>query len=334
MPLDVLVPGLVPPIDALPEMRGLRVPALEKWLARADLEHSEARSATQWLASAFSLREPAPVAPLSLVAEGEEAEGTWLRADPVHVRIDRERTSLHSAAVLDLARPEADALVAALQGHFASDGFEFRAPAPERWYVRIPSGEMPATMPLDEALTRNVQKVVPSGNGRIKWPAALTEIQMLLAMHEVNAAREREGRPAVNSVWLWGGGELPRHVAAPYATVHSDDPFARGLGSASGSRVTPSPATLAQLSPGAAADWALAMSAAPQRAIERGSAEEWIEAARRLDRDWFDGLGEALSAFGTVRIVLPSAAGTSIAKLTGAARWRVFRGRKALATYA
>ena len=63
MPLDVLVPGLIPPIDALPEMRTLRVPALEKWLARADLERSEATSSTQWLASAFSLREPAPVAP-------------------------------------------------------------------------------------------------------------------------------------------------------------------------------------------------------------------------------------------------------------------------------
>src|SRR5258706_10329672 len=95
MPLDVLVPGLLPPLDAPPEMRSLRLPALEKWLARADIARSEARTATQWLTSAFSLPFPAPVAALSLAAEAGPAEGAWMRIDPVHVRIDRNRTSLH-----------------------------------------------------------------------------------------------------------------------------------------------------------------------------------------------------------------------------------------------
>jgi hypothetical protein len=334
MPLDVLVPGLIPPIDAPPEMRGLRPPFLEKWLARSDIARDEARSTTQWLAAAFSLADPAPVAALSLAADGEPADGTWLRADPVHVRIDRERTSLHSAAVLDIERGEADALVAALQAHFAADGFEFRAPAPDRWYVRVPGGEAPDTMTLDEALGRNVQKLVPAGKGRVKWPAVLTEIQMLLGTHEVNARREASGRPPVNSVWLWGGGERPRQVSAPYATVRADDAFARGLAIASGARVTQAPGTLRELSPTSAADWTLTVSDAPQRAIRRGNAGEWIAAVNGLDRDWFSDLGDTAARFGTVRLVLPSSTGTPVATLTSGTRWRLLRARKPLAAYA
>src|SRR5881394_661509 len=228
MPLDVLVPGLIPPIDAPPEMRGLRLPWLEKWLARSDVG----------------------------------------RADPVHVRIDREHTTLHTAAVLEIERAEADALVETLQRHFASDGFEFRAPAPDRWYVRVPAGEVPDTMPLDEALGRNVQKVMPTGTGRIKWPTALTEIQMVLGAHEVNAARDSAGRPVINSIWVWGGGERPAKLAAPYAAVHADHAFARGLANLSGARASGSPAALRNLSALSPADRVLAMSDAPHRAIQ------------------------------------------------------------------
>jgi len=315
-------------------MRGLRPPFLEKWLARSDLARSEATTGTQWLARAFALAEPAPVAALALRGEGEEGAGTWLRADPVHVRIDRERTSLHAAEALDIGRADADALIATLQGHFATDGFEFRAPAPERWYVRVPAGEVPVTMPLDEALGRNVQKVVPTGQGRVKWPAALTEIQMLLATHTVNAAREAAGQPAINSVWLWGGGEVPRAVAAPYASVHADDAFARGLGSASGAGVMKVPLALHDLPPGSPSEWALAVSDEARRAIHRADAQAWIAAVNRLDHYWFAPLGEAIAAFGTVRVILPAATGTSIATLTGSARWRILRRSKALAGYA
>jgi hypothetical protein len=315
-------------------MRGLRPPFLEKWLARSDVGRAEARSATQWLAAAFAIAGPAPVAAISLAAEGEPAGGAWLRADPVHVRIDREKTSLHAADMLEIERAEADALLETLQRHFASDGFEFRAPAPDRWYVRVPPGEVPDTVPLHEALGRNVQKVMPNGKGRIKWPSALTEIQMLFATHEVNAARDSSGRPAINSIWLWGGGERPGTLAAPYAAVHADDAFARGLGTISGARVNNSPASLQRVTALSSADWVLAMSDAPQRAIQRGAADEWIAAVTRLDRDWFERLGETLATFGTVRIVLPSSTGTSVATLTGASRWRILRSRKSLATYA
>jgi hypothetical protein len=334
MPLDVLVAGLIPPLDATPEMRGLRLPFLEKWLARGDVTRSDVRSARQWLTSAYALAEPAPIAPLSLLGDGDAADGTWVRADPVHVRIDRERTSLHAASALAIERAEADALVTALQEHFAADGFEFRAPTPQRWYVRVPAAELPANIALDEALARDAQRIFPAGTGRIKWPAALTEIQMVLGTHEVNTAREAKRLPPINSVWLWGGGVLPRGVAAPYASVHAEDAFARGLGTASGARVAPAPTRLADLSAASPAEWTLAMGGAPQEALDRGSAEEWISTVASLDHAWFEALGDTLASFGTLRVVLPSSTGTTVATLTSAARWRLLRGRKPLSTYA
>src|SRR6185436_8180005 len=110
----------------------------------------------------------------------------------------------------------------------------------------------------------------------------LTEIQMLLHSHAVNAAREARGEPAVNSLWFWGAGRLPGRVQGRWKSVTSDEPLALGL------------ARLA----GAAAH------ALPE------SADAWLEhpatdgrhlvildpAVEALERDWFAPLAAALRA--------------------------------------
>jgi hypothetical protein len=74
--------------------------------------------------------------------------------------------------------PQLHANIAALQSHFASDGLEFTAPSPDRWYVRMPAGEAPRTTPLAEAKGRNVFGLLPA-DGR--WRSAMTEAQMILS---------------------------------------------------------------------------------------------------------------------------------------------------------
>ena len=101
MPLDLLVSDLLLPPDAPAAMRALRLPALEKWLARADLESVPARGAAAWLAAEYALPSPPAVAAISLAGEGEAAAGAWMRADPVHLRIDHDYLKLHDASVLD-----------------------------------------------------------------------------------------------------------------------------------------------------------------------------------------------------------------------------------------
>lgn len=335
MPLDLLVPDLLVPVDAPPEMRALRLPALETWLARADIEHGPARSANDWLAGAFSLPVPAPVAPVALAAESRIPDGAWLRADPVHLRIDRGMAALVAPAVLNVTRAEADALLATLQAHFREDGLEFLAPAPQRWYVRVPEGAVPATTPLAEALASPVNRSLPDrAAGNVNWPAVLTETQMLLATHDVNLAREGEGRPTINSVWFWGGGELPSHVASPYASVYADEVFVRGLATVSQARLVSLPPSLDDMRAASRQHHFLVALDSLTDAMQCADAARWLDGAHSFERQWFERIAKAIERFDSVRIVLPRAGGTLVARLGRGSRWRLFRARKALAAYA
>jgi len=360
MPFDVLVPDLLLPAGAPPALREVRLPSLERWIARADVEKLPLFSARAWLAQNFGLDartgaaaialagddgprawsrdEPAGIAwsrdePAGIAWSRDEPAGiesTWLRADPVHFLVDRDRATLHDTAILGVTRAEADALTAALQAHFAADGLAFAAPVPERWYVRVPPAEMPATTPLDEAVGRDIVGLLPRGPGRINWPGAFTEAQMVLGAHPVNVARESRGEPAINSVWFWGEGALPASVEQRYKRIHSNDAYARGLATLSNAALAPGAASIAVIE-GSESDDILATVESASLAWRRGDAAAWTQAARDLDAAWFAGLGDAIKRFGRVRVVLPSAGGARVASLTPASRWRWFRGRAPLA---
>jgi hypothetical protein len=338
MPLDLLVPDLLIPPDAPAAMRDLRLPGLERWLARADLERGAASTAAACLASAYALQSPPPVAAVSLAAEDarrlREAPGAgWLRADPVHLRVERDRLTLHDAAVLEVTCEEAEALVAALQSLFAPD-LEFHVAAPDRWYAKVDAAELPVTTPLAAARGRDVFGLLPAGVGRINWRAAITEAQMVLSAHEVNARREAAGRPMVNSVWFWGEGAAPATLPRPYSDIHARDAFAAGLGTLSGARVGGVPRGLAAVDLVGGNDAALVVLDELTEPLHRGDAEAWRATAEALDAAWFLELGDAIARFDRVRLVLPSEKGTRIAILTPASRRRWFRRRKPLATHA
>jgi hypothetical protein len=330
--LTLLVSDLLPPADAPDAMLALRLPALEKWLARARAAREPSAGTLQWLARAWQREAPLPVAALTLASDEGVREGSWMRADPVHLRVERDALVLHDAASLAVSREEADSLVAALAEFFAGDGLEFTAPVPGRWYVRLPEGEWPSTTPLDDAVGRNVFGMLPSQGKRIRWHAAVTEAQMLLAAHPVNAAREAAGLPAINGVWFWGGGEWPGTVASPFASVIADHELARGLAIASGLAPASLPARLDALPESASG--ALVVLDQLVAPLRRGNENEWIAAAEALDRNWFAGLADASSRHGGVRIVLPGQRDTAVFELDAGARWRFFRRPKALATHA
>lgn len=334
MPLDLLVPDLLLPVETPAGMRELRLPSLEKWLARADLARAAARGANEVLAHAFSLPRPAPVAAVSLAADDEPRPGSWLRADPVHLRVGQDAVALHDAAVLGIRPDEAAALVAELQAQFASDGLRFVAPRADRWYVQVPDAELPRTTSLDRALGRNVFGLLPKGPGRINWPSAITEIQMMFSAHAVNTERERLGEPAINSVWFWGEGALPATLASPYALVYADDAFARGLARVSATRHAELPAGLAGVDAVGVNESVLVVLDGLTAPLHRGDEDAWKRAAQRLEEGWFAPLGGAIERFEGVRLILPGFADTRIATLTGASRWRWYRPRKPLAAHA
>jgi len=309
MPLDLLVSDLLPSDAGSPRLR-----SLEKWLARGDVAR-ETGGANAWLARAFGV-EPLPVAALERPGAGADASGTWMRADPVHLRVEGDALRLYDASALQVSADEAAALAGALQSHFAVDGMEFFVAAPDRWHARL-SGQAPRTTALDDAAGRNVFGLLPDDAA---WRNNLTEAQMILSGHEKNAAREAQRQPAINSVWFWGGGALAPASARPYAAVYSDDALTRGLALWSGAQSARLPAKLDAVDLHGVDDAILvALSARSTSA---------------LDEDWFAHMGDAVERFDRVRVILPSAAGTVVATLTGSSRWRWFRPSRPLSAYA
>ena len=310
------------------------MPALERWLARGETGTLPGGGTTEVLARAYGFEGPAPVAAITLAGDGHPDVRPWLRADPVHLELKQDGVALRDAAMLEVTRDEAMVLVAELQGLFAEDGFEFIAPAPHRWYVRVPPAEVPVTVPLATALGRNVFGMLPRGSGRVNWPSALTEVQMLFSAHAVNARREAQGLPAINSVWFWGEGQLPGTVPAPYAMVLADDPFARGLAILSSTRLLPAPRSLADVDAVRPDESVLAVLDAPGQALQRGDFEGWQRAAAALDEAWFVPMKEALERFDTVNVFLPRREDTLSLRIRPGTRWRLFRRARPLSSHA
>lgn len=334
MPLDLLVPDLLPPPDAPAALREARLRALERWLGRADLERSPPLGADRCLAALYGLDSPPPIAAISLAGDEAPRQGAWLRADPVHLQIEGDSIVVHDASVLDLHRDEAQSLAASLQRHFAQDGLRWLTPAAERWYIEVPEGELPKTVPLEDVRGRDPFRRLPEGHGKINWRSAITEAQMVLAAHEVNAQREAAGRPAVNSVWFWGEGRAPERIERPYSLVLASGAFARGLARLSGAELQAPPAAIDDVDLVAGANRALVVLEELTAPLHGVDVDLWKRTADRLDERWFRGLGSAIQRFGSVRLILPRSGDTLVANLGAAARHRWLRRSRPLAFHA
>src|SRR5439155_1544368 len=169
-----------------------RLPSLELLLARGRARSGESQPLERWLAEAFGLEdEPVAAGALTALAGNRDpGEERWVRADPVHLRLMRDRLILVPASAFGLSREEAEALCETLNEHFAGR-LDILPVQPQRWSARLQMElEVSASSPFDMA-GRELQAPLPGD-------ALLNEAQMVLHEHPVNEAREARGEPAVN----------------------------------------------------------------------------------------------------------------------------------------
>jgi len=213
------------------------LPGLSRILSRARVASLADKDFEAVLLESFSVlrQRDWPVAPLSWLGEGGDPDSRyWLRADPVHLRAERDTLVLIDASHFPLDLDSARSLVSALNFHFASGRVQFFAPHPCRWYVALEDAPAIATVPLRSVVGRSIDPLLPHGSGALTWHRWFNEIQMLLHSHAVNEAREAGDQPTVNSVWFWGGGVLPSAAPGRFGELWGNDPLVRGLARAAG----------------------------------------------------------------------------------------------------
>lgn len=326
--LTLLVPELIWPEPGDQQTLGqCRAPGLEWLLGRASLS----RQARQPWEEALLTVAGMPASGLGALRRLGEADrpatvdGDWLCADPVHLRFHHERIVLADAGAFALSAEEAADMVAGLNSQFADLGVIEMA-TPQRWYLRLNAAADHVAAPLSQVAGRRVDSDLEGKTGALyRW---LNEVQMVLHTLPVNQVRQAAGQPAVNSLWLWGGGQ-PTVAAPTCSALHGDHPLVAGLARNAGQAAQPRPATLAEL-PASQRPLVVLDDLLPRVVYEEP--DGWQQALAALDAAWFTPLRGRLGRdIEILDIVAPTIYGLLRWRITASARWQFWRGPQGIA---
>lgn len=340
--LEILVPGLFGPPPGITNWHyaSLSVQGLETLLARSDrLSGPRFSDLESLLFHLFEIDVDAnkdlPVAAVTRVLDlGVIDKSWWLRADPVHLRPDRDRLILADGAMLHVTQEEADQLVGEMMDVYADDGWVLKAAHPHRWYLKPPKVPDIKTSPLPAVVGRNVHAHLPQGKDSKAWHTILNEIQILLHTASVNGERERRGKLAINSLWFWGGGRLPELKHAHWSKIWSAEPISLALARLSETPHADPPTN--------AEEWFKLAGELPGRhlllldqgrgMVQYGDSESWQRFVQSLETNWMAPLLSGLkeNALESVKVFTESGTAFSLTP-RGARRW--WRRRRPLRRY-
>jgi hypothetical protein len=313
MNLHLLVPSLFWPDASLPEIyHDLSLPGLENLLAKCSRTVNESEGIEPWLCRAFGVAKQLdwPVAPITLQGDGGDhikaGSDYWIRADPVHLRIERDQIMLADSRVFPISPEEAHQMTSMLNRHFSENDLAFLPLRPDRWYVRLANMPPPQTYLLSDVIDSGINERLPYGSNNTIWRGFFNEIQMLLHEHPLNQSRDGRGEPSINATWFWGGGIMPESLISPYSQVWSNDVLAGCLALASGINQARLPADAAiwrQYSP---AGNHLVVLSALQGKAQYHDPYGWRESLKQLDYNWFEPLWAMLRQGEIDRLTLTS----------------------------
>lgn len=326
----VVVPGALVPAPLAAEVlgaahaRGL-APLLERLLARATMrsyrtlaDDAVRAPHLRWTWQQFSGRDSTPVtAPYvaRTLDAGVVPPNLW-HCDPIHVAFARDHLLVNALDDAPLSEEEATALLRAADEVAQPHGARLMQ-RQEHWFIAFDAPWRLQATPLAAALDASLHDILPEGPDAARWRQLFTEIQMQWHADAVNEARSAAGQPAVNAVWLHGGGP---HVTlqSPFDEVWSDDLVLRGWAAAAGAPHRP----LAQVSRPIDGE-ALVLLPALAPAHRREAWGDWLGALAGLQDDL--ARLESLVGGGALELLLFGTAGYVRASLATRDRWRLWR---------
>jgi hypothetical protein len=298
--LALVIPGLCGPDTGSPvaDYLSARPFALDRLLSRSRYQQFPATGLDSTLCLCFGLddtQQALPLAPLTYLRDtGEAAPDYILRADPVHLRADQSSLRLFDSHTFPISQEEADALATAISQFYSHLGWQLQAVHPQRWYLSLPDAPAITTRPVMQVAGRDIDPCLPQGHDAAGWHAIMNEVQMLLHNHPVNVTREQRGEPAINSLWFWGGGELPTIASTEVMRMATDYPLAMGLAQQAGIARMDVPADTAGLFDYVASGLSLLVTDELERPALYGEVDRWQQRLLQLEQQWFAPLLESL----------------------------------------
>ena len=231
----------LPSITLTPEItladRATQFDLLARVLGRAT-QHPDPTPTEALLCDAFGCTAPLGVAALTarIDLDDEINHAELLRADPVHLHVDPNKVLLFGPAQLNVTAAEADAFLEVLRAEFPLLGWRRAAASTTRWYIRRPADVWAAAPSAAWLHGRSISPFFPTAITERAWRRLLNDVQMVLHEHPLNQTRTACGLPAVNGVWVFGGGPICPAVATPITHTVGNDVLLLGLAAAHGVR--------------------------------------------------------------------------------------------------
>src|SRR3990167_8472896 len=148
-------------------------------------------------------------------------EGQWLLTSPIHWQVTHHDAMMTAFGdELHLDESVAHVWFAEISQFLAQDGLTLIDHSPYYWLLNA-VGKAPLTSPnLPVIKHQSLMPILAELDSTMYWQRLLTELQMYLATHPLNTARDRV--IPINGVWFWGGGHL-RHSEASLRPIFTDD---------------------------------------------------------------------------------------------------------------
>ena len=189
----------------------------------------------QWLMHRFGGdAAPLPAAPYAWRALGESNDGAdsdgdaWIaHCDPVHFALAQDHIRMLALDAEPLRDDEAAALLALANEAAAPEGWRF-AIRGGAWFLLSPEDLRIDTVAPEAVFGQPVERRMPTGPDARRWRVVANEIQMRWHASPVNDAREQRGAPAVNALWLHGGGRWAPLAPGPIGDIRGGDAAVRG----------------------------------------------------------------------------------------------------------